>query len=128
MQSHHYFQDNRWSKTDFTYVFETGSKTGGSLVQTSPARYEAQRRDRLFVNEANNIPREAWEQLLIRTKRVRVCRLEPNQRLLYIRRLCNRRRESDHQLRRCQFHNTNLQRQRSTRPEHCKRDRITPNK
>lgn len=67
MQSHHYFQDNRWSKTDFTYVFETGSKLE-FFSADQPSKVRGPRRDRLFVNEANNIPREAWEQLLIRTK------------------------------------------------------------
>jgi phage terminase large subunit len=69
MQSHNYFKDERWSKTDFTYTFETGSKIE-FFSADMPGKVRGPRRDRLFVNEANNISREAWEQLLIRTREV----------------------------------------------------------
>lgn len=67
MQEHGYFKDNLWSKTDYTYTFETGSKIE-FFSADQPSKVRGPRRDRLFVNEANNVPREAWEQLLIRTK------------------------------------------------------------
>lgn len=67
MQEHNYFKDELWSKTDFTYTFETGSKLE-FFSADQPGKVRGPRRDRLFVNEANNIPQEAWEQLLIRTK------------------------------------------------------------
>lgn len=67
MQEHGYFKDGAWSKTDFTYTFETGSKLE-FFSADQPSKVRGPRRDRLFVNEANNVPREAWEQLLIRTK------------------------------------------------------------
>ena len=67
MQEHGYFKDDLWSKTDFTYTFETGSKLE-FFSADQPSKVRGPRRDRLFVNEANNVPREAWEQLLIRTK------------------------------------------------------------
>jgi phage terminase large subunit len=69
MQSHNYFKDDLWSKTDFTYTFETGSKIE-FFSADMPGKVRGPRRDRLFVNEANNISREAWEQLLIRTREV----------------------------------------------------------
>lgn len=67
MQEHGYFNDDLWSKTDYTYTFETGSKLE-FFSADQPSKVRGPRRDRLFVNEANNVPEEAWEQLLIRTK------------------------------------------------------------
>lgn len=67
MQEHHYYDDARWSKTDYTYTFETGSKLE-FFSADQPSKVRGPRRDRLFVNECNNVPQEAFEQLLIRTK------------------------------------------------------------
>jgi len=67
MQEHGYFQDNRWSKTDFTYTFESGSKLE-FFSADQPGKVRGPRRDRLFINEANNIPYEAFDQLTVRTK------------------------------------------------------------
>lgn len=67
MQDHKYFKDDQWSKTDFTYTFETGSKIE-FFSADQPSKVRGPRRDRLFVNEANNVPKEAWEQLLLRTR------------------------------------------------------------
>lgn len=67
MQTHNYFDDNAWSKTDFTYTFETGSKIE-FFSADQPGKVRGPRRDRLFVNECNNISRESFEQLLIRTR------------------------------------------------------------
>ena len=67
MQEHSYFKDDLWSKTDYTYTFETGSKIE-FFSADQPSKVRGPRRDRLFVNEGNNIPQEAFEQLLVRTK------------------------------------------------------------
>lgn len=67
MQEHNYFKDERWSKTDFTYTFETGSKIEFFSVD-QPGKVRGPRRDRLFINEANNVPYEAFDQLEVRTK------------------------------------------------------------
>jgi len=67
MQSHSYYRDDRWSKTDFTYTFESGS-TLEFFSADQPGKVRGPRRDRLFVNEANNINQETFEQLLLRTK------------------------------------------------------------
>lgn len=68
MQEHGYFVDSRWSKTDFTYTFETGSKLE-FFSADQPGKVRGPRRDRLYINEANNIPYEAYDQLEVRTKR-----------------------------------------------------------
>jgi phage terminase large subunit len=63
-----YFKDELWSKTDYTYTFETGSKIE-FFSADQPGKVRGPRRDVLFVNEANNIPYEAFDQLRIRTKK-----------------------------------------------------------
>lgn len=67
MQAHGYYKDANWSKTDYTYTFESGSKLE-FFSADQPSKVRGPRRDRLFVNEANNVHAEAWEQLLLRTK------------------------------------------------------------
>lgn len=67
MQEHGYYNENLWSKTDYTYTFETGSKIE-FFSADMPSKVRGPRRDRLFMNEGNNIAYESWDQLLIRTK------------------------------------------------------------
>ena len=67
MQQHNYFVDSRWNKSDYTYTFETGSKIEFFSID-QPRKVRGPRRDRLFINEANNTPFESFEQLEIRTK------------------------------------------------------------
>jgi phage terminase large subunit len=67
MTTHNYFVDSRWNKTDYTYTFETGSKIEFFSVDVA-GKVRGPRRDRLFINEANNIPYETFDQLEVRTK------------------------------------------------------------
>lgn len=67
LQAHNYYDDNRWNRSDYTYTFETGSKIEFFSADV-PSKVRGPRRDRLFVNEANNVPKESWEQLLLRTR------------------------------------------------------------
>lgn len=67
MQEHGYWVDARWNASNYTYTFETGSKIE-FFSADQPGKVRGPRRDRLFVNEANNIPFEAFDQLLVRTK------------------------------------------------------------
>lgn len=67
MQEHNYFNDDRWNKTDYTYSFETGSKIEFFSLDM-PRKVRGPRRERLFINEANNIPYETFDQLEVRTK------------------------------------------------------------
>lgn len=66
LQQHNYFDENLWSKSEFTYTFETGSKIEFFSVD-QPGKVRGPRRDRLFENEANNISWETHQQLEIRT-------------------------------------------------------------
>lgn len=67
MQAHGYWRDNRWNATDSIYTFETGSEIEFFSTDNG-AKLRGARRDRLFMNEANNNAFEAFEQLEIRTK------------------------------------------------------------
>jgi len=66
MEGHKYFNEDLWSKTDFTYRFESGSKIE-FFSADSPDKVRGPRRDILFLNEANNISWETYTQLAIRT-------------------------------------------------------------
>jgi len=76
MQQHNYYKDARWSKTDFTYTFESGSKLE-FFSADQPSKVRGPRRDRLFVNEINNVDKESWEQLLLRTKEFAIADWNP---------------------------------------------------
>lgn len=67
MTQHNYWDPARWNASTMTYTFETGSKIE-FFSADQPSKVRGPSRDRLFVNEANNIPQEAWEQLLFRTR------------------------------------------------------------
>lgn len=69
MQQHYYFKDELWSKTDYTYSFETGSKIE-FFSADQPGKVRGPRRDVLYINEANNVPFEAYDQLAIRTRKI----------------------------------------------------------
>lgn len=67
MKDHHYFKDNLWDRTNHIYTFETGSQIEFFSVDQSE-KVRGARRDRLFINEVNNIPFLAFEELEVRTK------------------------------------------------------------
>lgn len=69
MEAQGYFSEGRWNKTDYIYTFETGSKIE-FFSADQPSKVRGPRRDVLFINEANNIPYEAFDQLEVRTKKV----------------------------------------------------------
>lgn len=82
MQEHKYFDDKLWNKTDYTYEFETGSKIEFFSVD-QPGKVRGPRRDRLFINEANNIPFESFEQLEVRTKEFIIMDWNPSNEFWY---------------------------------------------
>jgi phage terminase large subunit len=67
MQSHNYFKPELWNKTDKVYTFETDSKIE-FFSADMPSKVRGPRRDRLYINEANNVPYEAFDQLEVRTR------------------------------------------------------------
>jgi len=66
MQSHKYWKESSWNATDHIYTFETGSKIEFFSADQSD-KCRGPRRDILFINEANNIPFEAYNQLEVRS-------------------------------------------------------------
>jgi phage terminase large subunit len=67
MEQHKYFKEDQWNRTNLTYTFDTGSQIEFFGVDM-PSKVRGPRRDRLFVNEANNVPYGAFDQLEVRTR------------------------------------------------------------
>jgi phage terminase large subunit len=67
MTKHRYWNPELWNVQNSTYTFETGSKLE-FFSADQPGKVRGPSRDRLFVNEVNNINQESWEQLLFRTR------------------------------------------------------------
>ena len=67
MQTHGYFEEARWNKTDSIYTFDTGS-----IIEffgaDQASKVRGPRRDRLYMNECNNMSFENFEQLEVRTR------------------------------------------------------------
>lgn len=62
-----YWKDEAWNTTKHSYKFETGSVLKFISVDKL-GKAHGPRRDGLFINEANNIPFNIYEQLEVRTK------------------------------------------------------------
>lgn len=66
MKEQGYWEDSRWNATDFIYTFE-----GGSILEffssDNPGKVRGPARHHLFMNEANNMPYETYQQLAVRT-------------------------------------------------------------
>ena len=69
LQAQNYWDDKRWNETDKIYTFEGLSKIE-FFSADQPGKVRGPRRDVLFINEANNIPYETYDQLEIRTKKI----------------------------------------------------------
>lgn len=89
MEEHNYFVPNRWNKTDYVYTFETGSKIE-FFSADQPGKVRGPRRDRLFINEANNVPHETFDQLEVRTKGLIFLDWNPTNEFWYYDNVANR--------------------------------------
>lgn len=69
MKQHGYYDDARWNRTDSIYTFETGSQVEFFGVDQSD-KLRGARRDRLFINECNNVPFNAYNELEVRTREI----------------------------------------------------------
>lgn len=67
MKEHGYWREGRWNATDSIYTFETGSQMEFFSADDA-SKLRGGRRDRLFMNEGNNIAFEAFEELEVRTR------------------------------------------------------------
>lgn len=95
MEGHKYFKSDRWNKTDFTYTFETGSKIEFFSAE-SDEKVKGPRRDRLFINEANNVPHGVFDQLEVRTKEVIFIDFNPTNEFWYFTEIKGKRDDVDH--------------------------------
>jgi len=66
MEQHNYYNENSWNRTDFIYTFETGSKIE-FFSADQEGKVRGPRRQRLFINEANNVSHAIFDQLEVRT-------------------------------------------------------------
>lgn len=66
MKEHNYYDEASWNRSDFIYTFETGSQIE-FFSADQPDKLRGARRQRLYINEANNVTFEAFEQLEVRT-------------------------------------------------------------
>lgn len=94
LTEHNYFNDKSWNKSDFTYTFETGSKIE-FFSADQPSKVRGPRRDRLFINEANNIPYEAFDQLEVRTKELIFLDWNPTNEFWFYEQLLDKRDDID---------------------------------
>lgn len=76
MQTHRYFDEARWNRTDNIYTFETGS-TIEFFGADSPDKVRGPRRDVLFINECNNVPYGVFDQLEVRTRKLIILDFNP---------------------------------------------------
>jgi phage terminase large subunit len=67
MQHHNYWREDRWQETDKIYTFESGSQIEFFGAEQAD-KLRGGRRDRLYINECNNVSFSAFEELEVRTK------------------------------------------------------------
>lgn len=95
LESHKYFKPERWNKTDYVYTFETGSKIE-FFSADQPNKVRGPRRDRLFINEANNVPYETFDQLEVRTKEFVFIDYNPTNEFWFFSEIQGRRDDVEH--------------------------------
>jgi phage terminase large subunit len=95
MEEHGYFKEARWNRSDFIYTFETGSKIE-FFSADQPSKVRGPRRQRLFINEANNIPFEAFEQLEVRTSDFIFLDWNPTNEFWFYSEVLGKRTDVDH--------------------------------
>lgn len=89
METHQYFKDRLWNKTDSIYTFETGSKIE-FFSADQPDKVRGPRREILFMNECNNMPYATFDQLEVRTKEAIYLDWNPTTEFWYYDKVANR--------------------------------------
>lgn len=95
MMDHKYWVDGRWNATDAIYTYESGSKIE-FFSADQPAKVRGPRRDRLFLNEGNNVSYETWDQLMTRTKEYGWCDWNPTVEFWMNEKVLDVREDVDH--------------------------------
>ena len=76
MEKEGLWEEARWNETQHTYTFSNGSLLEFFSVDNA-GKVHGSARDRLFINEAQNIPYEIARQLFVRTRGQIVCDYNP---------------------------------------------------
>ena len=71
------WDEERWSATEHIYTFENGSIVEFMSIDNSEKR-KGSGRDYLFVDECNELSREDWFQLFIRTRKKSIIAYNPS--------------------------------------------------
>jgi phage terminase large subunit len=95
MQEHHYWKDALWNGTDSIYTFETGSQIE-FFSSDNGDKLRGARRDRLFINEANNVVFDAFEQLEVRTRKFVFLDWNPTNEFWFYTDVLNKRDDVEH--------------------------------
>jgi len=92
---HGYWKDSNWNVTDSIYTFENGAIIEFFSTDNGD-KLRGARRDRLFINEANNVTFEAFEQLEIRTKSFVFLDWNPSNEFWFYTDVLGKREDVDH--------------------------------
>lgn len=95
LQQHNYYKEEYWNKTDYIYTFETGSKIE-FFSADQPDKVRGPRRDRLFINEANNVDFGSFDQLEVRTKEFVFLDWNPTNEFWFYTEVLNKRDDVEH--------------------------------
>jgi phage terminase large subunit len=95
MCEHKYWRDRRWSSTDMIYTFETGSQVE-FFGADQHEKLRGGRRDRLFINEANNVSFQAFEELEVRTREFILLDWNPTNEFWFYTDVLNKRTDVEH--------------------------------
>src|SRR3990167_1660187 len=95
LKEHDYYKDSRWSESNSIYTFETGSQIEFFSVD-QPEKVRGARRDRLFINECNNISFTAFEELEVRTKEFIIVDFNPTNEFWVFTDILGKRNDIDH--------------------------------
>lgn len=95
MMEHKYWKDNLWNATDSIYTFETGSQIE-FFSADQPDKLRGARRDRCFINEANNVHLDAFDQLEVRTKEFIFLDWNPTNEFWFYTDVLNKRDDVEH--------------------------------
>ena len=71
------WDENRWSATEHIYTFDNGTIVEFMSIDSSEKR-KGSARDYLFVDECNELSREDWFQLFIRTRKKSIIAYNPS--------------------------------------------------
>lgn len=95
MEQQRYWQQKRWNATDSIYTFETGSKIEFFGADQAD-KVRGPRRDRLFINEANNVSFEIFDQLELRTNEFAYLDWNPTNEFWFYINVLGKRPDIDH--------------------------------